>query len=289
MKNYLIAIVIMLSQTLLAQETTQRPLPENQPVKNIFGCGVLINNQTVEQLNKKSLEFMIEHRFGLIKNEEDLFGLFAPSNIRLGLGYGVIKNLYVGIGVTKNKHLYDLELKYTILRQTKPKGIPFTITYYGDFARSSSLKDNFLNQENKYITANRYSYFNELMIARKFNNHSSLQIATTYTHLNIVDTLMTHDNLGISMITRYKFSPQSSVIVEFDYPITIPKAKDKEPKPNLGIGYELSTGGHQFQIFICSADGIINQESRTHNLYDFTKKDFLIGFNITRQWGFKKK
>jgi hypothetical protein len=93
------------------------------------------------------------------------------------------------------------------------------------------------------------------------------------------------------------------VIVEFDLPITtwstttitstgsstnntMTTLKKYYPKPNPGIGYEVSTSGHQFQVFVCSASGIINQENRVYNQNAFFDKGILIGFNITRQWGF---
>ena len=38
----------------------------------------------------------IQHRFGTVNNgAKDLFGIFAPSNIRLGINYAPVKKLYV--------------------------------------------------------------------------------------------------------------------------------------------------------------------------------------------------
>jgi hypothetical protein len=292
-----------------AQDTQHPTTPVNKEVKRTFENPVLINNQTVEGLGKKTLEFVIQHRFGTVNNEDDMYGLFGPANIRLGLTYGITKDLSAGIGATKNKHLYDLNWKYVLLRQTKPKGIPVTVTYYGDLAREAGAHTEFMNQDNTYKQTNRLSYFHELMVARKFNSHLSLQAAGTWSYYNMVDTAsivdnnMEHSYLGASFIGRYQFSPQSSVIVEFDLPITtwstttitstgtstnntMTTLKKYYPKPNPGIGYEVSTSGHQFQVFVCSASGIINQENRVYNQNAFFDKGILIGFNITRQWGF---
>lgn len=285
--KFLIVIgLLAISPMLFAQDSTQtQPVqPTRQYVKRTFDGGTIINNATIEQLSKHTMEFIIQHRFGVIYMSDDLYGIFAPSNIRLGLRYGVIKNLSVGIGATKNRRIYDLEWKYVFLKQTTGRGIPVTVAYYGDLGLSGLPKSNFLNQDSVYKYTDRFSYFHELMIARKITKRLSLQIAGTYTHLNIVDTLMIHDNIGASALASFRFSPQSSVTLEFDYPISKPETN--EPKPNLGIGYEVSTGGHQFQIFVCTTNAIINQETRTHNLNDFIKREILLGFNITRQWGF---
>ena len=58
-------------------------------------------------------------------------------------------------------------------------------------------------------------------------------------------------------------------------------------KPNLSFGLEYSTGQHQFQVFVTTADNIHPQGVIGENTNDFTKKrNMLIGFNITREFGF---
>ncbi len=272
---------------LFAQENAPaEEKPVDKPVKQTFQNGALINNQTVMGLQKKSLEFMIQHRFGVIKDESDMFGLFEPANIRFGLGYGLTDRFTIGAGVTKNKHVYDLNGKYVLLKQTKSGKIPVTIAVYGEMCRSGLSDDNFTNQEGKYNSNDRYSYFGELIVGRKFNDHLSLQAGYTYSYLNIVPVGMLNANMGASVAGRYKFSNQSSLIFDFDYPVTNQTNSTMQPKPNIGIGLEVSTSGHQFQIFITTADGILNNVTRTYNQNDFMNKQIMIGFNINRLWAF---
>lgn len=276
---------------LLAQENAESTpaKPAKEYVRSTFENAVLINNQTVMVNNHKSLDFMIQHRFGEIKNEKDLFGIYAPANIRLGLSYGITKRITIGLGVTKHKMLYDFQGKVNILKQTKGSGSPVSLVYFGDVARSAQDKDNFLNQENEFKGANKLSYFHELIIGRKLTSKISMQIAGTYSHQNIIDSVYgQHDFYGASFAGRYKFSPQSSFILDFDYLLNVSGIeKDFRPMPNLGIGYELSTGSHQFQVFVGTAKDIIDQEFRVFNVNDIAKPDLVVGFNITRQWGFK--
>jgi hypothetical protein len=285
-----ILVFVVAPAFLFAQDNADQPAkPVKEFVKATFENGVAINNQTVESPMKKSLDFMIQHRFGVIKDDKDLFGLFAPSNIRLGLTYGITKNLSVGVGATKNKYLFDLQGKYIIFRQTKKSGTPVSVAYYVDVVRSAQEEDNFKNQDGEYNSNNKLSYFHELMIARKFSSKVSFQIAGTYSYFNIIDSLyQQHDFYGVSLLGKYKFSPQSSLLIDFDMLLNAPDIDEAvKPQPNLGIGYEVSTGSHQFQIFICLADGIINQENRVFNKNKLSDQDFLLGFNITREWGFK--
>ena len=288
----LVTAIILLPAFVNAQETTAttEPAPEKEYIRAVFENGAVINNQTTQNVGKKSLDFMLQHRFGIIENDDDLFGLFAPANIRMGLNYGFTDRLSVGLGATKNKMQYDFQGKYNILRQTKGKGMPVTVAYYGDMAKSSKPSDDFKNTEGEYKNAYRFSYFHEIMISRKMNSKLSLQLAGTFSYFNLIDSAYgQHAFYGMAFAGRYKFSPQSSVVVDFGYPLNVSGIEeDYKPLPNLGIGYEVSTGSHQFQIFVCNADGIINQDINVYNRNDFFKGDIMLGFNITRQWGFNK-
>ena len=296
-RKKLALLLLTVSPAIFAQDSTQTvDKPAKEFVKKTFENGVVINNQTVEGPAKKGLDFMIQHRFGQIKNGKDLFGIFGAANIRLGLEYGFTKRFSLGIGAAKNNQLYDLELKYAILKQATG-GMPVTLTYYGNMVIRAGDNATFINQENKYTAANRCYFFNELMVARKFNSHFSMQLGASMTHLNFVaDSVRKHDFIGIHALASYRLSVMSSIQVEYNMnlsPDMVPTSitdptKVAFQKPNLSIGYEVSTGQHQFQIFVGNADGITGPEVISGNTYDFTKKNnLLIGFNITRQFDFE--
>ncbi|TAL41166.1 MAG: hypothetical protein EPN92_13360 [Chitinophagaceae bacterium] len=269
-----------------AEKEAQRE--EARPTEKLtFACPVLINNQTVKNLNKKTLDFTIQHRFGIISNRKDLWGLFAPANIRLGVSYGLTKRLTLGLGVSKFKQIYDANWKLALLRQTKENGMPLSVTYFGSVGRSDLPNSSFYNEDKLYDVVDRFFYFNELMIARKFSEKISMQLAAKYAHFNYVTPGTEHNVFGASFAGRYKFTKQSSVILEFDYPITKHTVNPQEP--NLSLGYEVSTGGHQFQVFVGTSDNILDAQIIGYNHNDFTKRQVLIGFNITRLWNLKKQ
>jgi len=272
------------AQDVKTDSTTEVVKPVKKYVKNTFENSVLINTQTVEAPHQKSLDFIIQHRFGVVKDATDLYGFFAPSNIRLGLTYGLTDRASIGVGVTKNNYLLDLQYKYIFLKQTKGAGMPISLAWFGNISRSMKEDDEFNNQDNKYVADNRLSYFNEIMVARKFNANISVQLAFTYSYFNLLDSGMEHTNYGLQLAARYKVTPQGSVMLDYGYPIT--KSFLNPAKPTLGFGYEIATSGHTFQVFFCTADGISNQMMQVYNQNDITKRQFLIGFNITRQWGF---
>ena len=255
---------------------------DNRPVRPQFESGYLIDNQTVMIKQPATLEFIIQHRFGTLNSETfDLLGLYAPSNIRIGLNYVIREDLSIGIGSTKNSKLQDGNVKYTFLKQTRSNSIPVSAALFAEAAYDA--REDIFDE-----TTQRLSYFSQLIIARSFNRKLSVQLAPSYSHFNIVDSLVEHSNLGISFNGRYKFSPQSSIIFSVDKNLTSQDTDVIDPQPNASIGIEVSTSSHAFQMFITTYNSIINQHNELYNTNDFTNGDVLIGFNITRLWNFQK-
>src|ERR1043165_2793569 len=109
LKNLLLLLVLLTSAQLYAQEKSDSTKKLPKVVKGTFEDGLLINNQTVQAPYAKSLGLIFQHRFGLLKNADDLFGIFAPgANIRFGFVYGITNHLSVSLAATKQDHLYDL-------------------------------------------------------------------------------------------------------------------------------------------------------------------------------------
>ena len=74
-----IFIVLTLSLFLLplfAQEDSLKQ-ESSKPVRFTFGTTILIDNQTVATPYKSGLELEIHHRFSLIENYHNLFGIFG--------------------------------------------------------------------------------------------------------------------------------------------------------------------------------------------------------------------
>ena len=296
LRKKLALLLLIVSPAIFAQDSTQTGTkPEKEFVKKTFENGIFINNQTVEGTSKKSLGFIIQHRFGKMVDERNLYGIFSSANIRLGLDYGITKRISIGFGATKGM-LYDLAWKGIILKQAKSGGMPVTVTYFGNVVARTGQNKGFINQKNEYTFANRCTFFHELMIARKFCKEFSWQVSGSYSYFNLVaDSTLNHGIIGLSTIAQWRITSLLSVQVEFDYPLNPDKVPDlKDPskkvayqKPNLSFGIEYSTGQHQFQIFATTADNIHPQGVMGENTNDFTKKhNMLIGFNITREFGF---
>ena len=276
------------TSSVLAQNTPDATAPKKaKPVKNTFGSVWLIDNQTVMVPLKGTLEFDIQHRFGTIENSsEDLWGLFAPSNIRLGMSYSPINKLYVGAGITKERTQVDLNVKYAIWQQTTDNKMPVSVTYFGNMVIDARGSSNFQNG------VDRLSYFNQLLIARKITDKFSAQVAPSLSWFNNVEAYvdkngeiqnkMNNAHFAISVLGRYKVSEKMAVIAGYDQPLT--QHPTNNPHPNICFGIEMTTSAHAFQMFMGNYQGIVPQTNNMFNQNDYTKGQFVIGFNITRLW-----
>jgi len=253
--------------------------------RTAFESATLIDNATNVLFSKNTLEVQMQHRFGLINKPNTLGGLYAPgANIRIALSYAIHERVTLGFGTTKNDLLQDLNWKVALLRQTRSNSMPISVSYYGNFTADAREANVLYNINNRYSKQDRYSYFNQLIIAKRFSPNFSLQVAPSVSHYNVVATTMRNDMVAVAFGGRYKISPQTSVIVDYTQPIT--KFLDENPHPGISVGVEFGTSAHTFQLFATNYNGLVSQKNIMFNTNDFFDGDFLIGFNITRNYNF---
>jgi hypothetical protein len=304
MKNLIIIILALLvTSSAIAQDTlaTKKEnknksflgyfiLNDSRPQTTYEG-GMIIENQTSYLPSAKTLEMMIQHRFGSMENGiSDIFGIYGTANTRLALNYSITDWLQVGFGTTKNYKLQDFSLKANLLKQTKDGKSPVDVTFYSNF--SIDARDESYFGEG-YEFSNREAFFNELLVSRKFCDWFTMSFGGSFTHFNQVDSLYEHDKIALHFIGRVKFSPQSALIINCDLPLKIQGIAEwneftNPPKYNFGFGYEVTTATHVFQIFAGSATNLSPQYNVMKNQDDFFKNidNVFIGFNISRVWNF---
>ena len=278
MKN-LLSILLFIFPALIAVAQDQET-KTNTPVDPPFEAEILIDNQTVVSPYKGSLELQIAHRFGTVKNGiTDIFGIYASSNIRLGLNYGITDKFMVGAGTTKDYKLQDFQWKYAVLQQTQSGNIPVSVSYYGNAVLDARTKDAF-GKPDKYRYIHRFSYFSQVIVSRRFSDKISFQVAPGFIYYNSVaqDDGVKNATFSIHAGGRAKIIGNNSIIAEYDQLLS---KQDAQPKPNLAIGYEIGTGTHAFQVFVSNFSGIIGQRNLLFNTNDFTKGGYMVGFNIT--------
>jgi hypothetical protein len=285
-------------------ETPAKQKP--RPVRSPWSSGLIIDNQTSVIYAPKTLEFVIQHKFGSIENgRSDLFGLYAPAHdIRLGLNYVLMQNVQLGWGISKNKMYNDFNAKWTVFEQTREETMPVSVTIFGNVAIDGRSVDFFESRQynqssdpyhpfviHDYRFAQRFSYFSQLIIGRKFNEWLSLQAAASFTHYNLQERSGDHDKIGAHVAARVKVSPQSSLVFNYDVPLKIKDISEQRefinhPKPNLALGWEVATSTHAFQMYIGSAGSLVPQDNMLFNQNDWKDGGLAVGFVITRLWNF---
>ena len=281
----LLCVLLIISITPGLAQDEAEDTDAMKPARPAFDNALIIDNQTNLVPFKGTLEFMIQHRFGTVENGiHDLYGLFAPSNIRLGFGYTIMDKygaLAVGYGTTKDNRLQDFSVKYAFLQQTRGGKMPVSVTYYGNMGiKAQGTKEEQPNGN----TSDRFSYFHQLIIARRFSPKFSLMVAPSLSHFNVVEPQMKNDHIAIAVAGRYKFGAQTAVIFNIDQPIT--QHQLYNPQPNVSFGIEVTTSSHTFQVFMTNYSAIVPQQNNVYNNNDPWDGDFLIGFNIGRLWNF---
>jgi hypothetical protein len=283
-------LILFIGNLLTAQEEVPVDV-DKSPVKRTFESIWLMDQQTVMVPIKGTFEMDFQHRFGTWDNGyDDLYGIFAPSNIRIGMDYVPAERLMFGFGFTKDNVLWDAYAKYAILRQASMKGSPLSMTYYGNVAVDTRVEE-----KTPFLEAtDRFSFFHSLMLARKFSDDFSLQASGNLSWFNFKVPVYDPEGIylgrdknaqfSVSALARYKFSQVMSVIIGYDQPITDQEFFD--PEPNLSFGLEVVTSSHAFQMFVGNYKSLVPQYNHSFNAYSFGDNQILLGFNFTRLWNF---
>lgn len=271
-----LAALMVLPMNLKAQDEE----PDKRPVREPWSGSLLADQQSVMSPYKGGIEMVIYHRFGTMQNGlKDLYGIYAPSNIKMALNYGITDKLMVGLGTEKNNKLQEFQLKYNIFNQTRSGSMPVGLSYYVNMAIDSRNEEVFgVN----YSFTNRFSYFHQLIISRKFTDRLSVQVAPSYAHFNAVDSVWNNDYMGINVGARFKAFGEFSIIAEYDQAFTTKSRLYYQNKtmPNLVLGFEIGTPTHTFQLFAANYDKISPQKNLANNMNDFMEGEILIGMNV---------
>ena len=269
-------ILVLVSTNLFAQEADSLAEKKDKPQRAAFQSAWLIDNVTGVLNPRKTLQFDIQHRFGLINSgNNDLAGFWGPSNIRLALTYSISDRITLGFGTTKDYRLQDFNIKVGLIRQTRSGKIPVSLTFYGNTA-IDARESSFFSK-----TSDRFSYFGQLLVMRRFNQSISLQVAPSFSHYNLVDPLQSNNLFAIAVGGKANISDKTAILIDYNQPFG-----QYSNNPGLSLGIEMSTGSHAFQIFIGNYNRILPQANYFLNENKISDKQFLIGFNINRLWNF---
>ena len=129
--------------------------------------------------------------------------------------------------------------------------------------------------------SSRISYAHEIIIARKFNEAFSFQVSPTFIHFNMVDTKADkNDVYVVAFATRYKFTKRMALTLEYGYRAN--KYSTQKYYDSVGIGIDIETGGHVFQMYLTNSLGMIEPQFFAQTTSKWQNAGLKIGFNISR-------
>jgi opacity protein-like surface antigen len=269
MKRLSLAFLLLLSSLwTFAQDDLMNILNENSP-KEInyttatFKSTRIMNGHSIERMPPGQLDVRISHRFGTINSGAYNFWGLDQSNIHLGLEYGILKWLMVGVGRGSYEKTFDGFAKFTVLRQsTGARVMPVSVSV----VTSAALKSQkFADQTRTNYFTSRLSYVGQILIARKISQGISFQLTPSYIHRNLVATeLDPNDIFALGAGARIKLTKRISLNGEYYY-VANPKTYLSQQIYNpLSVGFDIETTGR------------------------WKKGDIRFGFNISRVFTLKK-
>lgn len=291
MKNVCLTFIICIVTFLqgVAQDSSMLQLlndsmPESKTVSGTFKATQIINTPTVEAPAKRSLQFMIMHRFGKIN--EGAYALFGLDNadIRFALDYGISKNLAVGVGRSSLDKVFDGSIKWRLLQQ-KSSGWPFKVSLY-----TAIFHNTLRYSDKKYLNARyRTSYATQLLLAQKVSTAFSWQLTPSWVHFNVVPTAKDkNDVFALGLGGRLKLTKRFSINAEYHY-LPDGQVESENVYNSFSAGADLETGGHVFQLIFTNSAGMTAPYYLAKNYGSWGKGDIYFGFNITRIFHFRKK
>lgn len=249
----------------------------------------VINSNSVETLKAGQLDIRITHRFGDIGGDaggwETLFGLENAADVLIGAEYGITDDWTVGLFRTKGAgeltQLVSGLLKYRALKQSVDNSMPVTLTLLGITSASTAQKS---DNENSLLffekTAHRFVYFGQALVARKFNDYFTLQLGPGYLHRNIAPFDDVNGIFVLSVATKIQLSRVYGLIADATFPFADVQTVDHQPA--IGIGLEIDTGGHVFQINLTNSMGIMETDFIPYTNSSWGDSEFRLGFTISR-------
>lgn len=292
MKRYIVIAGLLAASlasvnTLNAQDDLLKGLeqePTNDFVLATFKGTRLINFHTLEVPGKRTLDFRISHRFGPLNSGwYDFFGLDGGASIRIGLEYSFDGRFCFGVGRTSYEKMLDGFLKYRLLRQKESGWSPVSVTLFSSvYATMQRDPDKEANGFDKFEPfSNRLSFTHQIIIGRKFSERFSFQISPTMIHYNLADRISDKNDVYVlAAATRFKITKRLALTLEYGYrPLGYSRSKYYD---SLGIGVDIETGGHVFQLFATNSFGLVENQFLAHTTDKWSDMGIRFGFNVSR-------
>ncbi|HCW07297.1 MAG TPA: hypothetical protein DGG95_08030 [Cytophagales bacterium] len=246
---------------------------------NSFKTTRVVNSHSVEFLSPGVLDVRILHRFGTINGGLDNLYGFDQANMRLGFDYGISKRIMMGVGRSNVNKELDGFLKYRMIWQGTGAGsMPFSFVVV---AGSTLITMPYADPNRTNFYSSRLAYYYQVLIARKFSERLTIQLAPTVVHRNLVaETSDKNDIYSIGFGGRFKLSKRTSF--NWDYQYVLPGYLKQGYYNFFAVGFDIETGGHVFQLHVTNSIGMNERAFITATTDNINSMGLRLGFNLSR-------
>ena len=240
----------------------------------------IINSQSVETPGAGTLIFLIQHRFGTLNSGAyNFFGL-DQAVLRLSFEYGLSDRLAVGVGRSSQEKTFDGFVKYRALQQsTGAHPMPVSVTLFA----SSAITTLKFSDPTDRSTNSRLTYAYQALVARKFSPELSVQLMPTLIHRNYVATgAEQNDVYALGGAVRQKLTKRTALTADYYY--LFPGNTARNFRNALGVGFDIETGGHVFQLHVTNSLGMTEKFFVPETTGKFFNGDLYFGFTVARNF-----
>jgi len=254
-------------------------------VEGTFRATRVLNGHSNKLLSEGLLDFRVEHRFGRMnQGYYEFFGLDQATTF-FSLEYGIKDWVMMGLNRSSLDKTVSGFAKFRVFRQhtvTMPVSVSLLLGTSIDGTR-------WVYPERNNLFSSRVSYTGQLIVARKFNEHFSLQFAPVWIHRNLVPTKSDkNDVFALGFASSYGITSTVSLNAEY-YPVISPtwNHQNTSYRNALSFGFDIDTGGHVFQLMLSNTTGMNEKAFITETTGNWLKGDLHLGFNISRLFSIK--
>jgi len=262
----------------------------NDLIEGTFNSTRVINGHSTETLDKKILEFRVEHRFGDMAGDQggaqQMYGFDNVADIRLAFEYGITDHLMIGIGRSKGtgapyRSLMDGFTKYKLLSQKKT-GMPISLSIQGSTSYTYMKKIEDVSQIAHFPEwQHRLAYSLQMSIAKKLGDRLSLLLAPSIVHRNYVGLDDVNTLFAMGGAARFAIKPTMSLIVEYYHVLADQDIRSLNTN-SLGFAIEFETFGHVFTINLTNSKGFGETQFIPYTYEKWSKGQYRLGFTIGR-------
>jgi len=279
----LLTMALLFSMSSFALATTYLPPAVSLERKSLR----VINMHGTVGLPKGQWEMFIQHRFGTFGDGAYNWYGFDQSYMRIGLDYGLGKRITTGASRSSMNKIADAYVKWEIPLKSKS----WTASWYSNVSINTNHRATIAGEPFYY--SNRLRFINTLNISKNFGDRLLIGVTPSFIHINLANTTTSSNDIPvIGGYTRLKLSNRYALTAEVQKPMSDQfynviggyKNTNRPASPYLGLGFEIFTAKHMFQLSVSNAQSMNETYYMVGENGGNAFKNFRFGFNIVRRW-----